>query len=148
MQYYDHATGLPTYSLFLDRLTQAVALGRRQDSLLALVRVDFEHAEALRGPFVSELAERLLRELRDTDSATVANAGYMLILLNTVSGRMAAEAVVTELQAALAHPLATEVQRLRPQPSARLALFPRDGETAQALLGALDVSLYEDVDSA
>jgi diguanylate cyclase (GGDEF)-like protein/PAS domain S-box-containing protein len=114
LAFHDSLTRLPNRRLLLDRLTQALRLGKRESSYLAVLFIDLNRFKQLNDTFghdtgdqmLVEVANRLQRIVRDSD--TVARFGgdefaVLLAGLGTDSERAAqyAESVAEKIHNAL-----------------------------------------------
>lgn len=89
MAYHDTLTTLPNRHLLRDRLDMALAAGRRQNSLGALMLLDLdnfkplndEHGHAAGDTLLKEVARRLDHCIRDTDTVARLGGDEFIILL-------------------------------------------------------------------
>ncbi|MET0981914.1 MAG: EAL domain-containing protein [Telluria sp.] len=144
----DRVTGLPNYTLFRDRLEQAIMsadLGRRSVVLAALELDRFERVTASVGYEAGDLILRDIGQrlkLAAGDMATVAreNGDKFLLILDADPERGDVHQVQA-LVAALAEPISSNGPPLYIGCSAGVATYPADGQTADALLRAVDRAL-------
>jgi GGDEF domain-containing protein len=139
MSYYDSVTGLPSWTLFIDRADQALNLARRQGNKVALLRVnvmglDRQLDEPEGSRLLLAVVQRLQEQLRAVDSITHFDRECFLVLLNAVASRSAAEAVAAELAQGLQRPLGEEPDAPRFDATVVTAVFPEDGTHSAALL--------------
>lgn len=132
----DAITQLPSEALFMDRLSQAVALARRKNARVGLLRLQIEPAGGGDALTIA-LARRIQGELRSTDSvARLGEQGIFTVLLNEVDGRAAAQAVAEELMLALARPLSADGEEIQVSADYTLVIFPEDADDEHGLLRA------------
>lgn len=138
----DPETQLPSEALFMDRLSQAMALARRKHGRIAIVHLHIE-SPALEGniELVKAIARRLEEQLRASDTVARIQGHDFTILLNDVDSRPAARAVAEELLLALSKPLKVAGQALSVRARSGLGLFPDDADNEAELLKAAGTSL-------
>jgi diguanylate cyclase (GGDEF)-like protein len=139
---HDPLTNLPNWLLFRDRLAHTLSRSRRSNSPVAIFLLDLEDLEALkersgranRDRALQIIAERLVRELRVSDTvARVAPARFGLIL-EDVSGVKGCVTVAVKLLATLS--LAVNLDGESYFVNGRLGInrFPEDSEDLDTLL--------------
>ncbi|MBI2999051.1 MAG: EAL domain-containing protein [Deltaproteobacteria bacterium] len=150
LAYHDALTNLPNRRLLLDRLEQALALERRNQSTLALLFLDldhFKHINDVRGHSAGdELLKRVAARLRGCvrQSDTIARIGgdeFAMILADIDrpdDARIFAEKVLSALEA----PFCVAGAELFVTASIGISLFPDDAREAEALLRNADVAMY------
>lgn len=148
---YDALTGLPNRSLFLDRLTQAVAHSEREGTAFALLFLDLDGFKAVNDAFghasgdtlLEETAGRLLACVRSSD--TVARLGgdeFTVILASVQDGGGAAD-VAHRILAALAEPFRLGAHQACVHASIGIALCPIHGQEPRALIERADFAMYQ-----
>ncbi|MGH6944202.1 MAG: putative bifunctional diguanylate cyclase/phosphodiesterase, partial [Geminicoccaceae bacterium] len=147
---YDELTGLANRSLFNDRLERALAWARRHDRLAAVMILDLNgfkvindrlgHAAGDR--LLALMAKRLTARLRETD--TVARLGgdeFALVIENLVRPEHAA-LVARKILDAVVPPVELDGQPASVTASLGVALYPKDGLDAEALVRQADRAMY------
>lgn len=139
----DPVTRLPIEALFHDRLSQAVALAARRARHIAVVQLALSGIDDFteRTGLVLELAERLVRQLRESDTVSQLGSHDFSILLNDIDSRAAANAVAEELVLAIRRPIEIDGTQLQLDAYYGLALFPDDGDDEIKILRAADDAL-------
>jgi PAS domain S-box-containing protein/diguanylate cyclase (GGDEF)-like protein len=147
LSFFDLVTRLPNRDLFLDRLTQAVALAQRDGTPLMVMLTglaDFRRlasplGEAASQALLVEAAVRLRRCVRAEDSvARIGGDEFALLLHADARG---AEGVAAQVLARFAEPFAAGGQRLMLECDLGIAGHPDDGRSAEDLLRAARVAL-------
>ncbi len=148
--FHDALTGLPNRQLFHERLTQALAVARRERRGLAVLFLDLDQFKLVNDNLGHSAGDRLLQEIAGRlrravgEGATVARVGgdeFTLLLPAVGSGEVAAE-IAGRLLAAIALPVEVEGQRLYVTTSIGISLFPADGDEAESLLTRADIAMY------
>ncbi|MBL8517846.1 MAG: diguanylate cyclase [Betaproteobacteria bacterium] len=146
----DSLTGLPNRRLLVDRLEQAIAHARRERSTLAVLYLDLDgfkpvndaHGHAAGDQLLCELARRLKGAVREGDTVARLGGDEFVVLLDPCESVDAAAQVAEKLLAVVAAPVAMAETAVSVGVSIGIALFPRDGASAVALLDRADKSLY------
>jgi diguanylate cyclase (GGDEF)-like protein len=152
LAHHDSLTGLGNRVLFTERLELAVAHARRRGTRLGVLFVDLDRFKRINdnlGPRVGdsvlcESADRLLRSLRDTD--VVARLGEQetaisrlagdefILLVNRIHDAQDLAHVAARLLYSLERPLEADGRELVLSASIGIAVWPGDGDDADALL--------------
>lgn len=148
--YHDALTGLPNRRLFRDRLTIALAHARRMDTPLAVVFLDLDRFkdvnDSLGHSFGDELlkaiAIRLKTALRQEDSIARMGGDEFTILIANLKTPNDAAKIAQKILEVVAQPLRIEGTEIFITTSVGIALFPSDGDTAEALLKNADHAMY------
>ncbi len=148
--YHDQLTHLPNRALFKDRLELAIAQARRRGGMLAVMFADVDrfklvndsygHAEGdalLRG-----IASRLSETLRRGDTLARLGGDEFTILLPDVGCLDDVESVARKIIATLGAPFKLSRADFRATVSIGIALFPRDGDSAEDLIRHADIAMY------
>ncbi|MDQ3281511.1 MAG: EAL domain-containing protein [Acidobacteriota bacterium] len=148
--YHDALTGLPNRLLFRDRLTMALAHAKRQQAQLAVMFLDLDRFKYVNDTLGHSLGDELLRAvaarlrsvLRDGDTIARMGGDEFTVLLTDASNAEDAAKVAQKLLDTVAHPLRVEGHELYVTTSIGIALFPDDGDSAEALLKSADSAMY------
>ena len=148
--YHDSLTSLPNRSLFLDRLGLAVAHATRRKQQLAVMFLDLDDLKTINDTLGHGMGDNLLKmvagRLRETlrEEDTVARVGgdEFLVLLPEVESEKDAENVARKLLSAIRQPFLVEQDELHVTTSLGVAIFPRDGTTAETLMRNADGAMY------
>jgi len=148
---HDALTGLPTRTLFHDRLEQAILVGHRTGRPLALLFISLEGFEEINqkvGRYIGDLllqqiGQRLWDTLRRCD--TVARiGGYEFVVLLPGAGLLEhATVVVQKLLRVMQDPFALEGQTLHVQIRVGVGLFPEHSEDANTLVHQAYMAMEE-----
>ena len=147
---YDALTGLPNRILFNDRLKQALAQAQRHRRGLALMFIDLDGFKLVNDSYghdagdavLRQVAQRLQGSLRAED--TVSRRGgdeFVCAVMETNDARSivtVAEKMITVISAATKVGHTTLIVK----PSIGIAVYPKDGDTAKALIANADNAMY------
>jgi diguanylate cyclase (GGDEF)-like protein/PAS domain S-box-containing protein len=145
---HDPLTGLPNRTLALDRLGSAIRGAKRSGRPVAVMMLDLDGFKALNDTYghqvgdeaLKQVAARLLASIRESD--TVARIGgdeFAVVALDVDAA--AAEVVAAKVVAAFDTDLALG-SAITTRPSLGVAIYPRDGDNADALLRRADSAMY------
>lgn len=147
---HDALTGLLNRRMFEDRLRQALANARRSESFVALMLVDLDEFKIindtyghLTGDYVLRtVAKRIQESVRETD--TVARLGgdeFVVVLVGQRSTEDAA-LVAEKMLGAITASIPAGGRHLEIGASIGISIFPRDGDSPEALLRQADAAMY------
>jgi diguanylate cyclase (GGDEF)-like protein len=147
---HDELTGLPNRMLFGDRLSRALAHGRRNDLPVAVMFVDLDRFKEVNDSLGHSAGDELLRHaaarmrscVRDEDTVARIGGDEFALLLPYVSGIDGAVLVARRLLAAFAEPVELGGQPVVVTPSIGVSLFPQDGADAEAIVEGADAAMY------
>lgn len=152
---YDPLTRLANRTLLGDRLQTAIAQARRSNGRFGLLFIDLDGFKAVNDTFghdagddlLASLAGRLRACVRESDTVARIGGDEFVVLLYGLSGdaaeaEEAAQVVADKIIHATARPEAWQGHMLQVGASIGLAMFPDDGETADALLTRSDDAMY------
>jgi diguanylate cyclase (GGDEF)-like protein/PAS domain S-box-containing protein len=148
--YHDALTGLPNRLLFRDRLTIALAHAKRAQTPLAVMFLDLDRFKFVNDTLGHSLGDELLRAvaarlravLREGDTISRMGGDEFTVLLGDVTAAEDAAKTAQKLLETIAHPLRVEGHELYLTTSIGIAMFPEDGDTAEALLKNADSAMY------
>ena len=150
LAYFDVLTGLPNRTLFYERLTQGLALARRNQNLLAVLSVDLDNFKTVIDTLghgigdlcLQEVGRRLAGCLRDTDTVGRMSSDKFAIILPEIDNSEAAANVARKLIASGRHVYRIDGHELFVSASIGITLFPDDAESSDALVGNADSAMY------
>lgn len=149
--YHDPLTRLPNRALFRDRLDLAVAQAQRRGGTLAVMFIDVDrfklvndtygHAEG--DALLRALAERLSGTLRRGDTLARLGGDEFTVLLPDIARAEDAETIARKIIDALSSAFPLSAGEFRASVSIGIAIYPRDGCTAEDLIQHADVAMYK-----
>jgi len=152
LAHYDSLTGLPNRALFFDRLSGAVARGKREGRKFALLFIDLDGFKGINDSYghhagdelLSEIARRLRASIRDSDTAGRVGGDEFIVLLDNIAKSEDASVFSAKVGAALSEPVCLPSGDIVSiGASVGVSVYPDDGEDADAMLNAADASMYE-----
>jgi diguanylate cyclase (GGDEF)-like protein/PAS domain S-box-containing protein len=147
---HDALTGLANRNMLFDRLEQALIHARRADRLVALVLLDIDGFKLINdglghvaGDFVlKEVAARLSGACRPGDTVARLGGDAFVLVLSDLAHENDAASLARNLLAVVAAPMTVDGHEVVVTASLGVALFPRDGELAPALLKNADAAMH------
>jgi diguanylate cyclase (GGDEF)-like protein/PAS domain S-box-containing protein len=147
---HDFLTGLPNRVLLFDRISQALALLRRKQQMVALLHIDIDdfkkvndtHGHGVGDRLLIEFASRMKGALRESDTLTRMGGDEFLLLGPEVDSAAQAETIASHVLGRIRHPFQLGELDVAITVSVGIALSPRDGTTAEALIAGSDRALY------
>lgn len=147
---HDPLTGLPNRRLLEDRLTQAIARGDRTQKPTATMFVDLDHFKAINDSLghaagdllLREVAERLVRQLRQGDTVCRIGGDEFIVVLPEITRASDAAGVAQKILETVAQPYRIEDRELQISASIGISVFPDDGAQAETLIRNADAAMY------
>ena len=149
--HHDVLTELPNRTLFGDRLSQALALCKRNQTQLALLFIDLDNLKAINDVYghtagdavLSEVAKRMRNCLRDTDTIARLGGDEFIALLPGVSEERIAIQIAEKIRIALIVPIQADGNTVTTSASIGIALYPAHGLNETDLMNNADMAMYE-----
>lgn len=150
MAQHDALTGLPNRLLLNDRLTNAIALGRRRQKPVAVGFLDidqFKNVNDSLGHVVADrvlqsIAARLQESLRQSDTVSRYGGDEFVIALLEIEHANDAALVARKLLRAVALPSCIDSQEIHLTASLGVSLYPDHGDDAETLIAKADAAMY------
>jgi len=147
---HDFLTDLPNRLLLNDRLTQAIALARRDGNQLAVLFLDldrFKHindslGHAIGDQLLQSVAERLAACVRTSDTVSRQGGDEFVILLSKVEHAKDAARSAEKMLAALTTSHRIAQHDLHVTVSIGIGIYPDDGQDAETLVKSADTAMY------
>ncbi len=148
---HDPLTGLPNRRLLQDRLTKAVERAERNEARLAVLLIDLDNFKQINDTYGHAVGDEVLRvvatrlQMRIRKADTIARAGgdEFLVVVSDLLQAHGAEVLAGKLMADLNEPIILRDSTLRACASIGVAIYPDDGQTADALCEKADLAMYD-----
>ncbi|MBI5658168.1 MAG: diguanylate cyclase [Nitrosomonadales bacterium] len=150
LAHHDYLTGLPNRALFMDRLEQSLSLAKRGNHKTALLFLDLDSFKCINDTLghqtgdllLQEVAARLKKVVRDSDTVARAGGDEFILVLNDVGSHENASLAAKNVIAALSEPFALAGQSCHTGGSIGISLFPDDARDSTTLLIQADEAMY------
>jgi diguanylate cyclase (GGDEF)-like protein/PAS domain S-box-containing protein len=147
---HDFLTDLPNRVLFLDRLHQALANARRQNTKVAVMFLDLDRFKAINDTHghlagdavLKEVAVRLVRCVRGVDTVSRLGGDEFVVILADIGGADQAAHVAGSVMNAVSQPMWIGDHEVSLSVSIGISIFPCDGEDVDTLLRHADIAMY------
>ncbi len=141
---------MPNRTLFENRLDHGLAQAKRHDRTLAVIFLDLDgfkqindtHGHDAGDALLQTIAERLTNQARDDDTVSRFGGDEFVYLLTEIEGDQDAARVAQKISDAIQLPCQLAVGVVTIRPSIGIAIFPRDGASASALIKSADTAMY------
>ncbi len=149
MAHHDALTGLPNRVMFQDRLSDAVARGRRGETS-ALLYLDLDGFKAVNDTLghpvgdalLQEVSRRLRQHIREIDTVARLGGDEFAIIQSGLEQPQDATTLAIRLIDVLSEPYDLDGHQVIVGVSIGLSLIPQDGQDPDQLLKNADVALY------
>ncbi len=146
----DDLTGLPNRRLLADRLTQSLAVGRRDHHSVSLLYMDLDGfklvndslGHSIGDALLGEVARRLRSRLRESDTLARLGGDEFTVILNHLRDSEAADEVARKLLEAIGQPYVINGHEITISASIGISFFPENAVDADQLLQQADSAMY------
>lgn len=151
---HDPLTSLPNRVLFTDRLEHGLAQARRHDWMLSVMFIDLDNFKIINDTYghaagdkvLQTVADRLKKMTRAEDTVSRQGGDEFLCLSLEIANEEAAIAIAEKIIRTVGEPCNVSAGSVAISQSIRIsigiALFPRDGASADALVKHADKAMY------
>jgi|HubBroStandDraft_6_1064221.scaffolds.fasta_scaffold05277_1 diguanylate cyclase (GGDEF)-like protein/PAS domain S-box-containing protein len=148
---HDYLTGLPNRMLVNDRVTQAMALAKRNSKRVALLFLDldgFKHInDSLGHPtgdkLLKSVTERLIDCVRGTDTVSRLGGDEFVVLLPEVDRSKDAAVTAMRILKRVSEAHTIDGHDLHVTASIGVSIYPDDGLDAETLIKNADTAMYQ-----
>jgi diguanylate cyclase (GGDEF)-like protein/PAS domain S-box-containing protein len=148
---HDALTGLANRNLLTDRLDQAIAHATRDNRLLSLLFIDLDNFKTINDTLGHNVGDQLIREtaekiqsvIRAGDTVARFGGDEFVVLLCSPDNEDHVTDVVQRISQQVAASYSHQGQALHVGSSIGVAVFPEDGNTAEALMMNADRAMYQ-----
>ena len=147
---HDFLTDLPNRMLLNDRLTQAIALARRNGHRLAVLFIDldqFKHVNdslghAIGDTLLQSVARRLVASVRNSDTVSRQGGDEFVVLLTAIEQVDDAAVSAQKIVTALVAPHVVARHQLHVTATIGISVYPDNGADAATLITCADTAMY------
>lgn len=150
LAHHDVLTSLPNRRLLQDRMQHALAKARRSGYQAALIYFDLDRfktindslGHAIGDRVLKEIASRLARQVRETDTLARLGGDEFVVILEQVEEAEKVAAVAQKLLLELTREILVEGHSLYVTASAGISLFPTDSVDSEGLMKSAETAMY------
>jgi diguanylate cyclase (GGDEF)-like protein/PAS domain S-box-containing protein len=147
---HDTVTNLPNRLLLNDRITQSIALARRQSRSIALIFLDLDRfkyindsmGHATGDKLLQSVSKRLLASVRGSDTVSRQGGDEFVILLSEIAHPEDAATSAAKMLLSLSVPHSIGGREIEISGSIGISIYPGDGEDAETLIKYADMAMY------
>ena len=147
---HDPLTGLVNRAEFERCCSEAIAVAERERLAVVVLFIDLDafkivndsYSHAIGDRLLVKVAERIRRQLSESDVAGRIGGDEFTVLINRLSLREDARAIVNRLLVSLSEPLLVDDYEVVLSASIGVAGYPLDGIDAAALIANADAAMY------
>jgi diguanylate cyclase (GGDEF)-like protein/PAS domain S-box-containing protein len=147
---HDHVTNLPNRLLLNDRLSQSIALARRQSRPIAVIFLDLDRfkyindslGHAVGDQLLQSVSKRLLASVRGSDTVSRQGGDEFVIMLSEITYPEDAATIARKILLSLAAPHSIGGEDLHINGSIGISIYPEDGVDAETLIKNADTAMY------
>ncbi len=148
--HYDALTGLPNSTLLGDRLTQAIALGRRHDMQLAVMFIGLDRFKRVNNALgypvgdqvLQQISEDLLTTVRESDSVFRYGSDEFVMILNDIHHPQQTQSIAEKILKALGRTRHVAGHDLRVTASLGISIYPNDSFQAVELIKNAETAMH------
>jgi len=148
--HFDELTGLPNRQLLKDRLEQQIVHARRDEFEGALLFLDLDRFKEINDVYghsvgdvvLIQAAERIVGEVRDSDTVARLGGDEFVVVLPHVSGDSRVRATAARLITRLTESFSVRGTDHFVSASIGIVMFPDDGDSVETLLRNADAAMY------
>lgn len=150
MAYYDALTGLPNRYFFIEQLKEEILLARENSESFALLYLDCDDFKQINDTLGHDAGDSFLKEfVKRTQESIVIERTFarmggdeFTLLLSNIDDEAQVATIAKQILSALEQPWYIDHQEFILSVSMGIAIFPRDGFTANSLIKHADYSMY------
>lgn len=150
LAHYDLLTDLPNRALLGDRLKQAIAQARRDQTRMALLFVDLDKFKPVNDTYgheagdllLQQVAQRLRACLRESDTVARVGGDEFIVLLPQIDAVQYSVVVAEKLLGTLNEPFMVAGHAIGISASIGVAVYPDDGNDQEQLMRSADRAMY------
>jgi len=146
----DELTGLPNRRLLSDRLSQSLAIAKREHHIVAILYLDLDGFKLVNDNFghtigdvlLEQVAQRLKSRIRESDTLARIGGDEFTVVLTRINAKEEAGKVALALLEVLAEQFHIENHEVRIGASIGISLFPDNAKDGTDLLEQADSAMY------
>jgi diguanylate cyclase (GGDEF)-like protein/PAS domain S-box-containing protein len=150
LAYYDPLTDLPNRALFGDRLARALSRANRQGERFGLLFIDLDRFKNINDSLghsagdalLVAVAQRIVAHVRESDTVCRLGGDEFIVIAEGLAQDENAAHIADLILRAMNQPFQFGAAEIHAGASIGIALFPKDGQSAEELLKKADTAMY------
>jgi diguanylate cyclase (GGDEF)-like protein/PAS domain S-box-containing protein len=150
LAYHDPLTRLPNRLLLHDRFQQALAVAKRENTMLAVFFIDLDKFKQINDTLGHEAGDQLLkivgqrlgRCVREVDTVSRIGGDEFVVLLTDVQTENILSYIAEKILEEMSAPIDVGKMSVASSLSIGISVYPHDGQDLDTLLNMADVSMY------
>jgi diguanylate cyclase (GGDEF)-like protein len=150
LAYHDQLTNLPNRLLFTERLTQTILQLKRRGESIAILFLDLDTFKTINDTMghdqgdelLKEISKRLLETLRISDSVARIGGDEFIIMIPLLKSEDDLTIIAEKVLSIIRQAIKLNNQDCFITASIGVAVYPTDGEDAEALIKNADIAMY------
>ena len=150
LAYYDALTGLPNRTLLQDRLSQSMALARRQNEKLAVLFLDLDRFKVINDSLghsfgdllLQDVAERLKAGLRQQDTIARIGGDEFILVLGGIKDIPSAAVAAERVMDLMSSEFVIQGRSFTVNCSIGISIYPEHGNDSETLIKNADAAMY------
>jgi diguanylate cyclase (GGDEF)-like protein len=151
LAFYDTLTGLANRALLKNRMHKAIQRAKRDETNLAVLFLDLDHFKLINDTLGHGVGDELLvhisqilkENIRESDTLSRLGGDEFIILIPSIDSIYNIKHIVSNILKALQQKHYIGLHELYITSSIGIAIYPKDGTTAQDLIKNADTAMYE-----
>lgn len=151
MAYYDSLTKLPNRFLFADRVNQAIYLSKHKGENIAIMFIDLDGFKAINDTIGHKGGDVLLKQvskslagvIRKNDIVARFGGDEFIIMINNITDYSIVTEMADKIMQVFSDRFVVYGQDFLVTASAGIAVYPKDGESSEALFKNADIAMYK-----
>jgi len=147
---YDKLTDLPNRALLFKQLKQSIASMEREKSNGMLLFIDIDHFKEFNDNYGHQLGDKVLQHVakqiqsmcREEDIVGRLSGDEFLVICNNMNDQYAIYTMIHKILNCFKTPQHIDTYLLNIELSIGVSLYPKDGNTPEALINAADQAMY------
>ena len=150
LAHHDALTGLPSLRLCIDRLERSIVDAKRNEDISVVMFLDLDgfkvindtHGHEAGDNVLKQVAERILENIRDADTAARVGGDEFVVILSAISDLSSVGRIARSLIESISADINIRQGIVKVGASIGIASYPDDGSTAEELIRQADTAMY------
>ena len=151
LAYHDYLTGLPNRLLLSEQINHAILLSSRKKKMLAIMFLDLDDFKMINDTMghdigdllLVEVSKTLINTLRKCDTIARIGGDEFIILIEDIENMESINTILDKIIKCFNEPFILNNHDCFITTSIGVALYPTDGENAEALMKNADIAMYK-----